>query len=122
MTANELRIGNWVYWNGPSSKEKALIYSITKDEIIFYCGDSGLIEEIEGIPLTPKRLLKLGFIEFEDKTFIHDSLRYSDKFKLREDGVLVYVTSEVYITDLKYVHQLQNLFFELTRKELTYGK
>jgi len=107
MKANELRIGNYVYDNlGGVLKIKGISLDST-------------LSHIKPIPLTEEWLVKLEFIEHMDKNvFIHPSLRYSDKFKLREDGVIVFVSSEVYISDCKYVHQLQNLYFALSGKEL----
>lgn len=50
MKVSELRIGNWVKWNGEDHQENALIASICKEEVGFKCGDYGLIETIDGIP------------------------------------------------------------------------
>jgi hypothetical protein len=35
MTVNELRIGNWVKWNGDDHQEIALVASIYKEEVGF---------------------------------------------------------------------------------------
>ena len=126
MKSQDLRIGNLVYTDYEGTLEVININSEGFDYIdckkpTFKSIGRYSIDSIKPIVLTEEWLLKFGFIAFDDKTFIHDSLRYSDKFKFREDGVLAYVSSEVYITDLKYVHQLQNLYFALTGEELTYG-
>lgn len=124
MNVRELRIGNVLFI--PGLEREVIVSAIFRTHFVCEDKDGIRFEEslrinYQPVQLTEEWLLKFGFIAFDDKTFIHDSLRYSDKFKFREDGVLAYVSSEVYITDLKYVHQLQNLYFALTGEELTYG-
>jgi hypothetical protein len=120
MKANELRIGNWIMAFPISFPQQ--VVDVMCDSVNTENGQGMHYGEIDPIPLTEEWLLKFGFIKYidEDK-FIHKSLRYSDQFKLRDDGVLVFVSSEVYITDCKYIHQLQNLYFALTGEELTLG-
>lgn len=108
MTANELRIGNYFY---DSEFEIFTVEEICKYQthgsigVRFRSGGSwGSIEVIEPIPLTEEWLVKLGL---ENKNeIITDSLgRY---YLLRCQGV-----------QLRYVHQLQNLYFAITGEELT---
>ena len=133
MNANELRINNWVGWNGPSHYENALISAISKDEIFFKCGDSGLINEIEPILLTEKWLLRFGF-KYIDKSD-NDYITYTDsnhEYYLqldvrRKDGKYTILDNSFddlrafSMVDIMYVHQLQNLYFALTGKELEIG-
>lgn len=122
LKANELRIGNWVGWNGPSHYENALVSVISQDEIIFRCGDSGLIQEIEPIPLTAAWLLKFGFETKEnDGRFI---LLDGDVDILFDDDLDCWTCDGVYfsVNCLNSVHQLQNLYFALTGEELTIKK
>lgn len=118
----ELRLGNWVQVNGFPMQ----VVSIHHDGTI-YCdfdGNEGDVWEFDEknpckpIQLTKEMLLKCGFLPFYADVFIHEKLKYSDKFKIREDGYIVYVSNEVYITKIKHLHQLQNLYFALTGKEL----
>jgi len=74
------------------------------------------LDEIEFIPLTEEWVLKLGF---KNKTiYIKGICLYlvnegmSGGFQDNEYGINEYV-------DIKYVHQLQNLYFALTGEELT---
>lgn len=104
MTAQELRIGNWVvnvdeYW-----------------EVRLVDFNSMYIEKscpFKPIPLTEEWLLKFGFkfksygygdTEWKQWSFNGYSL---NSFTCNTSGV-----------DVKYLHQLQNLYFALTGEEL----
>jgi hypothetical protein len=132
MTANELRIGNWVNWDGDDHQEIALVASICKEEVGFRCGDFGLIENIEGILLTEDWLYKFGFknIDKGDNDYItytdpnHDYYLQIDV--RRKDGKYSILDNsfddlrDFSMIDIMYVHQLQNLYFALTGEELTF--
>jgi len=123
MNANELRINNWVGWNGPSHYENALISAISKDEIFFKCGDSGLINEIEPILLTEKWLLRFGFEKIIGKIDIYEKDRLRIWVGSRGQSLCYLIeedtTSAHYIPNsIEYVHQIQNLYFALFGKEL----
>lgn len=110
MEASQLRIGNYVYRQ--SSKlivDKSSVYQIENVNI-----QSAL--KYAPIPLTEEWVLKLGF---KNKTiYIKGICLYlvnegmSGGFQDNEYGINEYV-------DIKYVHQLQNLYFALTGEELT---
>ena len=120
MKATELRIGNLLQVNGK-------IYSVaklTKSGCRLQPLDDSEVEagNIEPIPLTEDLLLKLGFEEcftgfFEKADFLFDIQYdgYPRKYELifdANDG-LCYHKKEI-----KYVHQLQNLYYALTGEEL----
>ena len=108
MKANELRIGNLVTFNG-----KQII--VSWEDVQFIMTSDFEKEYHKPIPLTEEWLLKFGFstvggefylqvdndleiaIEFWDKTVYHNSH---------------------YISTVKYVHKLQNLYFALVGEEL----
>ena len=84
-------------------------------------GSNGLIVfknvNAEGIPITPDWLLKLGFTYKDgwDDVYVNDRLRlYGNPFKA---GWTVENIEPNF--ELHYIHQLQNLYFSLTGKELT---
>jgi len=129
ITANELRIGNWVIG---ANKELFQIdgYGIANVEA-FQC-------DIEPIPLTPEILEKCGFEDISDKKGVIDPITkeefkedwirfvigleytpegaYKCKMELELDEEGWYVDHHyVYV---KYLHQLQNLYFALTGTEL----
>ena len=116
MKANELRIGNLVYFE----------YQVVDINI----GDFHIIEKeskfFKPIPLTEEWLLKFGF---EDSKivcgeYIMQVSVNSFSGTLTKDASwfisIVHVSAHQTITVVKqYVHQLQNLYFALTGKELS---
>lgn len=126
MKTNELRIGNLVLI--PFSMEGVIIPSIEKQ--VRGIGTFGGIDFTEpqfpedltipavhcaGIPLTEEWLLKFGFKIFPwgwvKKSTTDIGLRISHPhFHFERDGEN--------LQQIKYVHQLQNLYFALTGEEL----
>ena len=113
MKASELRIGNSI---------------MQDDELVFVTWwRLELMEknkiEYNPIPLTEEWLLKLGFkYKKWDDHFIIKNGNYFNSIKKYDDG-WYYNTDEseatcYYLTTIKYVHQLQNLYFALTSEEL----
>jgi hypothetical protein len=105
---NELRIGNYVDFNG----ELAKISQLWDKETIFKCGDSDLYENLNAIPLTEELLLKCGFeksgMAYVNSMFVID--KWSDgRFWYGHRGGSM---------ELKHLHQLQNLYFALINKEV----
>jgi hypothetical protein len=127
MRANELRIGNYVKANKLACNEKegntltvcgiGLDVDLTNGTTQNYIG-------IDGILLTKEWLLKFGFSKKDNSSYYYPKgvwHRYVfgyTKFRLPylnlepEGGIVPHATCN-------YVHQLQNLYFALTNKELT---
>lgn len=105
MEANELRIGNIF--------EGLIIESITKTGVNFYAGYEGYIEtefeDLKPIPLTEGWLLDLGLRGRRLWVF--------EIFGDNERGFHISSEGGEWIF-IKYVHQLQNLYFALTGEEL----
>ena len=124
IQANELRIGNIVKPIISRFNEKYLIIeSISFDEINMNFRPYRL-DSIEPIPLTEEWLLKLGFTKhhadyFNDVIYIKN-VPNNNEF---EWGLYPNkIGSGIQVKNgklLKYVHQLQNLYFSLTGEELT---
>jgi hypothetical protein len=123
MEARELRIGNWVLEK--QNKLLGEIFNITRTTCRIFV-DNELedlkpsLEDIEPIPLTEQWLERLGFkpdavgCMYQDPE--NDYYGFVDR---KEDGFMLVVHGEEHReTYVKYVHQLQNLFYELTGKEL----
>ena len=83
--------------------------------------------DCKGIPINEDWLIKLGFVEkhFSRKNkyvwttpyyMFDDFLWY---FDLKKDGYLSFYISETFVTDVRHVHQLQNLYQFITRDQLT---
>lgn len=133
MKASELRIGNLVIRDGNIlevvriSKEDVINYELFK-ECIGQQVNSGVVKPI---PLTEEWLLKFGFEKDERVTMDSYQIRFkqhcyrAEKFlsdikpKNTYDFRLQYTVNEsYYLSSIRYLHQLQNLYFALTGEEL----
>ena len=133
MKATELRIGNLVKINNellPETKNEIYkVYGLNAKFDLSFPDSSGVIslndtksiriysqfdEFIKPIPLTEEWLLRLGFESTNTYYFSKCNLHLQGDIRgfhlviSRIDGIKV-----------KYVHQLQNLYFALTGEELT---
>jgi hypothetical protein len=109
MKAQELRIGNWfipTMFNGVELEERP----ISAMEFLALSENPNWGKPI---PLTEERLLKFGFEK--------DVTEYNTCWFLNH--VYIWFVDGEYINELdlpiKYVHQLQNLYFALKGEELT---
>jgi hypothetical protein len=103
IEVKEIRIGNFT--------------KVTKNGIIsqFEIDDFDYLKEHEFIPLTEEWLLKFGFNKWKDKK-IWTCKKVMIYFHAKEEFCFGRASNR---TKLKYVHQLQNLYFALTGEELT---
>ena len=104
LRAEELRIGNLINING-------LIVNIDARTIFDFDHDN---RKKEPIPLTEEWLIKFGLLKTKEGSFLlgcYDLIGYEDSYRilLPKNGILA---------TIKYVHQLQNLYFALTQTEL----
>lgn len=132
MNANELRIGNLI------GLHKEAIYSVVSisDEFLDLYGVSENVkyhdfknvlidEDMRPIPLTEEWLLKFGFeitkSELHNLKQIYNGYISFNTY-INFNGEESYLWLRYYqngtTPKLKYVHQLQNLYFALTGKEL----
>ncbi|MDV3882965.1 hypothetical protein CMU04_06490 [Elizabethkingia anophelis] len=113
MEGKELRIGNYIKHSELSDITEVI--AVGKDYIHILFNNETLYESIKWftpIPLTEEWLLKFGF-EIDNGWF---KIGYLKLLPIRD----LYYRAIVPITkDIKYVHQLQNLYFALTGEELT---
>lgn len=114
MKANELRIGNWVL-----SKDMPVQIEEIKPETIRYCFGEFSISYIEPINLTEEWLVKFGFSHISKNDY-----QSPYKFLIFDIKLLCFAdiqdnNERIFSPiDVKYVHQLQNLYFSLTGEEL----
>ena len=112
---NQVRIGNFVDFDG----QIETVYAIRNSGVDFYRGktkksvimQSYVWEAIKPIPLTEEWLNKLGYYLISERHFAnigHLVWELDGRFYCDKNGI-----------QLKYVHQLQNLYFALTQRELT---
>lgn len=140
MKVQELRIGNYIMdspINGDEPLEVHAIYSnlvIHEDTHIYN-------DEIRPIPLTEEWLLNFGYIHNKEWEIFHLSEYSIENISHQKNSRLVlrfingkiqclqfYLDSMsnpqwqprlIFIQEIKYVHQIQNIFHELTNEELT---
>jgi len=110
MKASDLRIGNLVYFETDRGKILLPVETIRKDKIssgfeVSYYDD----EKTSYIPLTEEWLLKFGF-KINGNTMKINILGINGSF---------FFEHELGISQISYVHQLQNLYWILTGEELT---
>ena len=117
MKANELRIGNWMQWDScvPSQFELADFVDWYNDHNSHEFGD-----HLYPIPLTEEWLLKFGFEKhpIEDR---YTSLGFCGLELVTKTGIDYFVVKSIrgdVISFIKYVHQIQNLYFALSGEEL----
>lgn len=136
MKAQELRIGNYIYdrggkiicidhWETPTKvSEKRQETNIQKG----LYGKHPLTEYIEfakPIPITEERLLNLGF----DKVYgnkdsglkayvLHTGVFNIEAIIENETEVFIRLENKP-LRHIEYIHQLQNLYFDLKQEELT---
>jgi hypothetical protein len=124
MKANELRIGNFLQ----SDTNIIKIVGVVKKDIYYYHNKKNLyvleLNNFKPIPLTEEWLIKFGF---EKKIDCYKNINYNfngyfasfdcdNPMWFGEDGCCEQVTIK---DNIKYVHQLQNLYFAVTGEELT---
>jgi hypothetical protein len=114
MKASELRIGNLIH-----NKQGNIVYVNTNHlTLLLY----GIENEFNPISLTEEWLLKFGFaINRQTKEENNIWRCYSEEgfFEVEQIGDGFFLDdNQSYGTQIDWVHQLQNLFFALTRDEL----
>ncbi len=107
MKASELRLGNLV--------------SISGIDVIVTISVLSQHEDFEPIPLTEEWLLKFDITQKEFDCYVLSDNYWGILIVFDEEKDLwnVNVRDEYSISEIKHVHQLQNLYFALTGEELT---
>ena len=112
MRENELRVGIYIYY----CEE---VFEVDAECIKMHMGDD-LDDAYRPIPLTEKWLLNFGFKLQFDEYYYFDGYYVSFSADLPlwfgKEGCC---QKETIKENIKYVHQLQNLYFGLTNEELT---
>ncbi len=124
IQANDLRLGNWVAlcFGNKEGWFNARVTSIHHDNTIdtdTQYGDGGKYY-YEPIPLTPEILVKCGFKcgfkKYDNQEYQKAGLTF---FIYCWPTGLITADNGRELCDLKYLHQLQNLIFAFTGKEVT---
>ena len=115
MKYNELRLDNWVRWDGPLHKEYGRIISMSKEEVMFGCGDLATYGELKPIRLTRKLLKQIGC------QHIGKDFEGTDRFDLDDLSIEIRNKKFYEFQTGKYInslHELQNVYYHMHNKEL----
>jgi len=126
----ELRIGSCIcyYKNGFENviydKIKSIYFNDEDESYHFEFDKPNFVhahltkEGIEPIPITEELLLKLGFI-FKDNIYYSPEYRIGNRLKvIGFDGNYIVSFNMYFNIDIKYLHQLQNIYCAITGDEL----
>lgn len=92
-------------------------------------GSSGRwIEKCKPIPITEEYLIRLGFqrkSRGKDFVWIHDYYMFNNVksgwyFVFKFDGLISFCFGKLFVKEFRFVHQLQNFYFEITGDEKTF--
>jgi hypothetical protein len=122
IQANELRIGNLLF---DAVKIQIEVCALGKDVLMAKDSGTSRYEVVRGIPLTKEWLLRCGFVNEKhgfwwiNENFVLGFLTTDDNFQAEYCFAGI---GKWTVLDLKFVHQLQNLYFALTGTELSLTK
>lgn len=124
IQARELRLGNWVKRDsGATSPDIVCQVNFDTFDVMPWDGIDGEIESLNPILLTPDILIAAGFEKMEDGDGgYYGELLSSNGFLFIEGDKNGYCDVFIDMWEhlrVRYVHQLQNLYFCLTGTELT---
>ncbi len=120
LKCTDLRIGNLVYSKETNKHQKITGLTDENPFIDAITFDYTNYDEIEPIPITEEILFNFGYRKEHDIYFKNNSLlRFIGKEVFYCRGEIDDAEFQEYIASIKYVHQLQNLYFSLTARELT---
>ena len=121
---NQLRIGSIISDIFSETTQPFTITKLLQNKCYYKPGSNAVYdckyENLKPIPLTEEWLLKFGFKT--DKTYVSDENPFLDYIKDEVRISMPYFSFEFgdgAFMELKYVHELQNLYFSLTQRELT---
>ena len=115
IKANELRIGNCVKLNNSDT-------TLVPRDFQRYCKSFGIFEEFEPIKLSEEWLLKAVAEKIADYSFYINNIHIGIYHSKSGNGLVYKISiNNVSIAELKYVHELQNLYFCLTGEELVFS-
>lgn len=120
LKASDLRIGNLVYSKETNQPQKITGLTDENPFIDAITFDYTNYDEIEAIPLTEEILFDFGYGKKHDIYYKNNSLlRFVGNEVFYSRGEIDDAEFQEYIASVKYAHELQNLHFALTGRELT---
>jgi hypothetical protein len=117
MNVQELRIGNLIHYSGSYLTEDNNEFNESLAAYLLLVRDEW--DFVKPIPLTEEWLLKFGFEQASDY-WTEPGNGCFELGKQKEGWVYCVNTREYDVSEpIQYVHQLQNLFYAVTGRELT---
>ncbi len=119
MKQTEFRVGNWAN-NGDKD------YIISHNTLIDLIEHDRLFPNNElwgGVPISEKWLLGFGFYTKNSKIGWYKKKDFRFTCRLESGVFVIYLIKDlrhITITQMKYVHRLQNFYFEMKNEELIY--
>jgi hypothetical protein len=112
IEARELKIGNWVSFEDHLIKQQRIVFLSEKADLSM----------VEPIPLTEDWLLRFGFDYVRGEEY-HNKRINEGAFHLKRVGDAFnhwyfYHKDKMITTNIRFVHQLQNIFFAMKSEEL----
>lgn len=130
IDAKELRIGNWIEIKPPPNCDSGIcmVEVIKRSSASLHCESEDYFiadvpyEKIKPIELTPSILEQCGFEESTQTFFIWYTYGLVERqFRLDYSAESEYHWVQGHISvEIKYLHQLQNLYFSLFSEELNF--
>ena len=134
LKASDLRVGNYVYFNKNHNElgeiteiKKGLVIGFDTVRIGYWQDKKHRISNLKAVPLKEEMLIKLGFKwsiahqGFFKKDFYYVIDFYENYPKV--EGSIAFLNKNhrngEKLSSVRYVHELQNLYFALTGSELT---
>lgn len=136
IATSDLRLGNWVY-ESECTRYPMYVHTIGEDYVYLnFDGNEGDVfeckpEELQGIPITEELLTKMGARKVTDIGWnVVESYSAGVRIELR---VILFSESEIDVkirrstphledyfqgSSIHYLHELQNLYWDLTKQEL----
>jgi hypothetical protein len=120
MKANELRIGNWV---STIYGMEFQVYPMAFKQMPTDEKNNLILNTWKPIPITQEWLLKLGFIDLQERCGLNGiysiiGKRGNINIETMSYCEIDYEGSVNDIVKIEYVHELQNLFYALNKEEL----
>ena len=122
LNADDLRIGNLVEYENAIFEIDIIAREFPSLNTIAY--GVGVVRwiDLKPIPLTEEWLLKFGFQKLYDNYYLLYVGSLTINYYYNYSGSTWKFMLEEQLLDIKYVHEVQNLYYSLTKTELTYER
>lgn len=123
MEANELRIGNYYRQLVLGDVVRVDLFTFSEWYSSIRCGDDSTGDYMMPIPITEEWLVKLGFDYIKNHKEYHNRGINEGAYHLKRVGDAfnrwyLYHKEKMITSNIRFIHQLQNLYFALTGIEL----